>query len=85
MNTDHALVTSAYLAFTRPLSCALLRYLGRLRFKTLFLLTASLFAVDLFVPDVIPLLDELLLGLATLLFATWRKRKFGGQPDDRPS
>ncbi len=63
----------------------LLRYLGRLRFKNLFLLTASLFAVDLIVPDVIPLLDELLLGLATLLFATWRKRKFGGPPDDRPS
>ena len=63
----------------------LLRYLGRLRFKTLFLLTASLFAIDLLVPDVIPLLDELLLGLATLLFATWRKRKFGGQADDRPS
>jgi len=55
----------------------LLRYLGRLRFRTLFLLTASLFAVDLVVPDLIPLADELLLGLATLVLGSWRKRKRG--------
>ncbi len=31
--------------------------------------------VDLIVPDLIPLLDELLLALATLLFGAWKRRK----------
>lgn len=57
-----------------PAAALLLRYLGRLRFPWLFALTATLFLIDLVVPDVIPLADELLLGLATLLFASWRKR-----------
>ncbi|MEW6271051.1 MAG: DUF6116 family protein [Thermodesulfobacteriota bacterium] len=58
-----------------PLVALLLRYLGRLRFPTLMVVTAVLFVVNLVVPDVIPLVDELLLGLATLLLATWKRRK----------
>jgi hypothetical protein len=34
-----------------------------------------LFLVDLVVPDLVPLADELLLGLGTLLLASWKKRK----------
>jgi hypothetical protein len=48
--------------------------LARLRFPTLFLLTAGLFLLDLLVPDLVPLADELLLGLATALLGSWRKR-----------
>lgn len=58
-----------------PLVAFLVRYLGRLRFPYLLVVTATLFVVDLLVPDVIPLVDEVLLGLATLLLATWKKRR----------
>jgi len=51
------------------------RLARRLRFPWLFALTALLFGVDLVVPDALPLVDELLLGLTTLLLGSWRKRK----------
>ncbi|MGH7541884.1 MAG: DUF6116 family protein, partial [Gemmatimonadota bacterium] len=47
------------------------RYVSRLRFPRLFFLTAVLFAVDLFLPDVIPFADEILLGLGTALLGAW--------------
>lgn len=43
------------------------RYLGRLRFPTLFVLTLLLFAVNVVVPDPIPLVDEILLALGALM------------------
>lgn len=55
----------------------LLRWLGRLSFPRLFLLSAVLFVLDLLVPDVIPFADELLLGLGTLLLARWKKPASG--------
>lgn len=58
-----------------PLLAPLLGFLGRLSYPRLFLLTAALFAVDLAIPDFIPLADEILLGLGTLLLANWKKRK----------
>jgi hypothetical protein len=48
---------------------------ARLRFPTLFAVTASLFVVDLVVPDVIPLADEILLGLGTALLGSLRARR----------
>ena len=56
-----------------PLLGPLLAFAGRLRFPTLFLLTAGLFVLDLLIPDMIPLADEILLGLGALLFSTWKK------------
>jgi len=56
-----------------PLAALLLRYLGRLRFPYLVVVTGALFVVDLVVPDLIPLADELLLGLLTLLLAMLKK------------
>jgi hypothetical protein len=53
----------------------LLRFARGLRFPFLFGLTAVIFLVDLIVPDVIPFIDEILLGLATLILASWRDRK----------
>ncbi|MGD2082930.1 MAG: hypothetical protein PVF91_08195 [Chromatiales bacterium] len=50
-----------------------MRYASRLRFPQLFLLTAGLFLLDLVVPDVVPFADEILLGLLSLMLATWRK------------
>lgn len=49
-------------------------YLSRLRFPRLALVTATLFAVDLVVPDFIPFADEILLALATLLLTRWKRR-----------
>jgi Family of unknown function (DUF6116) len=50
----------------------ILRYVQRLRFPQLFVLTATLFVLDLLVPDAIPMIDELLLGLVALLLGSWR-------------
>jgi hypothetical protein len=58
-----------------PIITALLKYADRLKFRQLFLLTAALFVIDLLIPDVIPFVDEFLLGLLTLLFGSWRKAK----------
>ena len=57
-----------------PLLAPVMRWLSRLSFPRLFLLSAALFLVDLVVPDVIPLADEILLGLGTLLLANWKQR-----------
>ena len=65
-----------------PLIAPALRWLGRLSYPRLFLLTAALFVADLIVPDLIPLADELLLGLGTLLLANWKNRKANARPHD---
>jgi hypothetical protein len=53
----------------------LLAFASRLRFPWLFALTAGVFLLDLIVPDAIPFVDEVMLGLATLLLGSWRKRR----------
>jgi len=53
----------------------ILQRLGQLRFKNLFLITAALLLIDLAIPDFIPLIDEILLGILTMLFWSWRKRE----------
>ncbi len=63
----------------------LARLLGRLRFPTLFKLAAFLFVADLFVPDLIPFADEILLGVLTLLLGSWRERRspLGEKPPEK--
>ena len=51
------------------------RWAEGLRFPRLLALTAGIFALDLFLPDLIPFVDEILLGLSTLLLAAWRRRR----------
>lgn len=55
------------------LPAVLLRWGGRLRFPYIFLLTAIIFVADLAIPDVIPLADEIIIGLVTLLLANLKK------------
>jgi len=50
------------------------RWASRLRFPYLLLLTAVLFVLNLFIPDVLPLADELIMGLVTVLLASLRKK-----------
>jgi hypothetical protein len=52
-----------------------MRWLGRLGFPKLFMLFAALFVLDMVTLDPIPFVDELLLGIGTLLFAAWKKRR----------
>ncbi|MBO9664733.1 DUF6116 family protein [Dokdonella sp.] len=58
-----------------PLTNPLLRWAEGLRFPRLAMLTAGLFLLDLVIPDVIPFIDEILLGLATLLLTNLRQHK----------
>ncbi|MFT4197820.1 MAG: hypothetical protein QM601_07925 [Pseudoxanthomonas sp.] len=57
-----------------PLLAPVLRWARGLRHPTLFKLIAALFVLDLLLPDPVPFVDELLLGLATLLLANWKQR-----------
>ena len=59
-----------------------LAYAAKLRFPTLFKLTAALFALNVLVPDFIPFIDEILLGLGTALLASWKARRSSDKPDD---
>ena len=65
-----------------PVSGVIERFFGRLRFPQLFWLTALLFLLDLVIPDLIPFADEVLLGLATLLLGSWKKRR--DVPEEQP-
>lgn len=65
-----------------PLTFPLLKWAGRLRYPTLAKLVAALFLVDVFLPDPIPFIDELVLGLSTVLLANWKLRK--GNPPPLP-
>lgn len=54
---------------------ALRRWAAGLRFPWLLALTATVFGLDLLLPDLLPFVDEILLGLATLLLSAWRRRR----------
>ena len=63
-----------------PVTGLVERYASRLRFPRLLLLVVTLFGVDLFVPDMIPFVYEILLGLGTVLLGSMRKRR--AKPED---
>ena len=50
------------------------RFLERRRFPTLFLILAGLFGANLFIPDAIPLIDELIMLVATVIVGAFRDR-----------
>jgi len=52
-----------------------LNWARKLRYPTLFKITAGLFAVSMLLPDPLPFLDEVLFGLSTVLLANWKRRK----------
>lgn len=58
-----------------PVVNLILAYANRLRFKNLFFLIAGLFILDLLIPDFIPMIDEIILGLLTVLLANWKKTR----------
>ncbi len=52
-----------------------LAYANQLKYKKLFLLILSLFVIDLLVPDMVPMIDEIILGLLAIILANWKKDK----------
>jgi hypothetical protein len=56
-----------------PLTGPALGFASRLKFPTLFKLTLAIFILDLLVPDLIPFVDEILMGLTALILANWKK------------
>jgi len=58
-----------------PITNRFLGFLSKLSFPKLFVVSAAIFVLDLLVPDVLPFADEILLGLGTLLIASFRKRR----------
>jgi len=57
-----------------PLLLPVMSWAHKLRYPTLFKVTAALFAITLFIPDPVPFVDEILFGLGTLLLANWKRR-----------
>ena len=58
-----------------PIVLPVLNWARKLRFPILFKITAGLFAVSMLLPDPVPFLDELLLGMSTIVLANWKHRK----------
>jgi hypothetical protein len=56
-----------------PIISMLLTYADKLKFKNLFLVTLTLFIIDFLVPDMIPMIDEIILGLLAIVLANWKK------------
>lgn len=52
-----------------------LAYASRLRFPWLFGITLALFVLDLAIPDFVPFVDEILLGLLALLLGSLRRKR----------
>lgn len=53
------------------------RLLGgmNLRFPGLFALLATVFVLDVFIPDFIPFVDEIILAILTMIFGLWKERR----------
>ena len=56
-------------------------YLQSLRFPWLLLVALILFVADLFVPDAIPFIDEILLALVATILARLKRRPTTVEPE----
>ncbi len=59
----------------RILISLFLGYADKLRFRNLFLIVVALFTLNLFIPDFIPFIDEILLGLIAIFLAHWKDER----------
>lgn len=65
-----------------PLSAPLVAWLSRLSYPRLFVVSAVLFGVNLLIPDPLPFIDEILLGLATVMLAKRKRKRTPDRGDD---
>lgn len=54
-----------------------LEFANRLKFKNLFLLITALLIIDLLIPDMIPMLDEIILGILAIVLGNLKKKASG--------
>ncbi len=66
-----------------PATGPLMGFASRLKFPTLFFITLGLWVINLLIPDPLPLIDEIVMGLVTLMLATWKKRTEPPAPPER--
>jgi Family of unknown function (DUF6116) len=59
----------------RSLITLFLAFANQLKFKNLFLIVIGLFTLDLFIPDFIPFIDEVILGLLAIILANWKNER----------
>ena len=52
----------------------LMEFVNRLRYKNLFIFIAALLILDLLMPDMIPMLDEIILGVLTVILGNMKKK-----------
>lgn len=57
------------------LIAAFLAFANKLKFKNLFFIVIGLFVADLFIPDFIPFIDEIILGLLAIILANWKDER----------
>lgn len=58
--------------------------LGRLRFPQLFLLFGALFVADVLFPDFVPFIDEIILGMLTMMTAMWQRERPSAEGAEKP-
>lgn len=61
------------------LAATLERYTSKLSSRALTLVMLALFLADVAIPDPLPFIDEIVLGIATILLARWQSRR--AEPD----
>ena len=59
----------------RALIAVFLGFADQLKFRNLFLIIIALFMINLFIPDFIPLIDEIILGLMAIILANLKKER----------
>lgn len=59
---------------TGPASQFVQKTVSRLKFPQAFAIFVGLFIFDFLVPDFVPFIDEILLGLGAALFGIWREK-----------
>lgn len=59
------------------------RFLERRRFPTLFLILAALFGANLFIPDPVPFIDELIMLVVTVIVGSFRERRKGRSKENQ--
>ena len=54
---------------------AFLNFANKLKFRNLFILIIILFIINLFIPDFIPFIDEIILGLMAIILANLKEER----------
>jgi len=65
-----------------PLVAVLTTFFARLRYPYLFAIAAGLFLTDLLIPDLLPLADEVLLAVVTVMLASRKVERDPVEDDD---